>query len=76
MDVFSAYPDEARDMRVLHYLRVGEFNKAELGFVAPSTVAGFLARPALNEINQIFASRLRSIHGIVLGDPVVPRRSA
>lgn len=61
------YRRELHDVRLFHYLRVGDFDKNR-DVANHEAVQAFLARPDLHGVNRIMADRLRPVHAQVMLD--------
>lgn len=63
--VFDAYPDEAAEIRVLHFLQETELSRVR-DFQNEQTLAALFERPGLHPVNQFFVGKLREVHEQVI----------
>jgi hypothetical protein len=56
----AAYPQDAADIRVLHYLRTDEVDRKNIA-TSPSAFSAFLARTDLSPTNKLLQERVREL---------------
>jgi hypothetical protein len=66
-EVAARYPNELKNVRLFHYMRVGQFLK-ERDFSSTESVGAFLARRDLTGVNRRMAAALRRVHHMVVAD--------
>ncbi|MBV9281386.1 MAG: hypothetical protein JOZ41_14995, partial [Chloroflexi bacterium] len=67
LDLQRARPEEVRDLRILHYLTAGEFDKG-VDMTSAAHVERFLGRTVFGEQDRLVATHLRPVHAAVTVD--------
>ena len=65
--IYDANPEEAAEIRVLHFLQELELSRVR-DFQSYETVEAMLARAGLHAVNRFFVEQLAAVHGRVIGE--------
>jgi hypothetical protein len=70
--IYDANPEEAGEIRVLHFLQELELSRVR-DFQSYEAVEAVLARTGLHAVNRFFVEKLAAVHGQVIGQRGVGR---